>query len=131
MLWNLRYHPLPNCMLLFDQALEWQRHYRRVAPPPGHRAPLEHAPGWLPLWFPLSQQEGPAYIAIDLSASDGITAPGLAVDNGGGETQRVAGSLGELVANALDDVDAGTWLYDREHHYWGPKGGWAASAKRH
>src|SRR3954468_9978713 len=38
MLWHLRYHPLPNCMFLYDQALEWQRNYRRVAPPAGHRA---------------------------------------------------------------------------------------------
>jgi cell wall assembly regulator SMI1 len=130
MLWNLRYHPLPNCMFLYDQALEWERRYRRVGPYPGQRAAHEYAPGWLPLWFALSQQEGPAYIAVDLSASDGIIAPVLAVDRGGGETKCVAGSVGEFVANALDDIDAGKWLYDRENHNWEPKGGWAASAER-
>lgn len=67
MLWNLRYHPLPNCRFLYDQALNWARRYRRVGPHPGQRAAHEYAPSWQPLWFPLSQQEGPAYIAVDLS----------------------------------------------------------------
>jgi cell wall assembly regulator SMI1 len=131
MLWNLRYHPLPDCMFLYDQALEWARRYRRVAPHPGQRAAHEYAPSWIPLWFPLSQKEGPAYVAVDLSASDGIAAPVLDVDNGGGDTRRVAGSFGEFLTNALDEIEAGRWLYDRENHIWEPKGGWAARAERH
>jgi cell wall assembly regulator SMI1 len=127
MLPRLRYHPLPNCVFLYDQALEMARLHRQgVAQARGGETPAGYEPTWLSLWFPLSQKEGPIYVAVDLSASDGDTAPVLEVDNGGGDATRVARSLGEYVTHWLDEIEAGQWLYDREEHIWEPKGGWAA-----
>jgi hypothetical protein len=132
MLPRLRYHSLPDCLFLYDQALEWE-----VGPPdmlaPAARemAARDYASGWLPRWFPLSQQEGPLYLAVDLLASDGDTAPVLEVDSGGGETKRVAGALGEYVTRVVDEIDAGQWLGDRENHTWDPTEGWTAWAAAH
>ncbi|MFP5363055.1 MAG: hypothetical protein ACLGI5_10030 [Thermoleophilia bacterium] len=131
MLPQLRYHPLPNCVFLYDQALAWERLNREaVAEARGGRTPGDYEPQWMPFWFPLSQSEGPLYLGVDLSASDGVTAPILEVDNGGGDATLVARSLGEYVTRALDEIDAGRWLYDRENDFWEPKGGWTAWAER-
>jgi cell wall assembly regulator SMI1 len=124
---RLRYHPLPNCVFLYGQALEMAHDHREgVAQARGGRLPADYEPQWTPQWFPLSQQEGPLYLAVDLSGSDGVSAPVLEVDNGGGDARRVARSLGEYMTQALDEIDAGQWIYDREKHNWEPKRGWVA-----
>ncbi|MFP5363050.1 MAG: hypothetical protein ACLGI5_10005 [Thermoleophilia bacterium] len=132
MLPRLRYNPLPDCVFVYHQALEWERDRRRdlLGPGESETAPKTYAPSWIAAWFPLSHQEGPLYVAVDLSASDGITAPVLQIDNGGGISKPVARSLGDYVTHALDEINAGQWLYDREKHIWEPKEGWTAWAKR-
>jgi cell wall assembly regulator SMI1 len=95
----------------------------------GKTTPQEYEPSWLPHWFPLSQKEGPLYLAVDLSASDGSTTPVLQIDNGGGVSKPLARSLGEFFAHELDEINAGEWLYDGEDHNWEPKGGWSAWAE--
>jgi cell wall assembly regulator SMI1 len=131
MLPHLRYHPLPNCVFLYEHALEMADGRReRAMRARGGALPVGYEPPWIPVWFPLSWQEGPLYIAADLSASDGVIAPIHWIDNGGGELCRpLARSLGEFVSRSLDEIDAGEWLYDRENHNWQPKGGWVAKAE--
>lgn len=119
MLPRLRYHSLPDCVFLYEDALKWERLHG------------EGAAMWMPLWFPLSWQEGPLYVAVDLSASDGVMAPVLQIDHGGGISKPLARSLGEYFTNTLDEIDAGQWLYDRGNHIWEPKGGWVAWAEQH
>jgi hypothetical protein len=79
---------------------------------------------WHPLWLPIFLVDGGMHLVVDVSASDGASAPIRRIDGQsfGGEhfDPIVAPSLGSYVTDMLDAIDAGAYVYDAVNDVWIP-----------
>jgi len=119
-----RYDPLEGCMEQYAFRRRWASEYGVGPDLPGVTAD----DWWHPLWLPWLIVEGGVHLVIDLSVSDGTTAPIREIDGQSFGTDAfdpiIAPSLGAYVTGELDAIDAGAYVYHP-----GDDGYWTSAAR--
>lgn len=97
-------------------------HYRFRRNWAQENAPESADKWWHPLWFPLLPEDGGTVIAVDLALADAETAPLRLIDwqlySSDHFGRVIAPSLGSFVADRLDAIDAGDYVYDDHVKIW-------------
>lgn len=118
MLPDARYAPLDDCMWHY----EWQRNWAREHGVSQQNPDVTPDDWWHPLWLPVFVVDGGMLVVIDISASDGRSAPIRRIDGQSFGNEHfdpiVAPSLGRYITDVLDAIDAGDYVYEPERHVW-------------